>query len=336
MEQNNKIALVTGALGQDGSYLTELLLSKNYIVHGIIKSNSMNKNNRLSHLIKNNDIFEKKLFLHEGNVLDFYFIDKIIYENKPDEVYNLAADSHIQANSLSNEIITSGTFNILENIKVNQEKLNKQIKFCQASSSEIFGSTNEMPQDENTRCYPNSLYSCAKLYAHNLTVNYRNLKNLHASSAILFNHESPRRSESFVTRKITKAVAKIYLGLQDKLYLGDIDTRRDWGFAGDYMNAMWLMTQQKHGDDYVIGTGVLTSVRDFCKKAFLKLNMNYEDYIVLDDKLKRRTQKYQLVANNEKAKKYLNWKPKIDVDELITMMVNSDYEQTKIEHFECI
>jgi GDPmannose 4,6-dehydratase len=323
-------ALITGISGQDGSYLTDLLLSKGYEVHGIIRRSSSFNTARLEHHIQNPEIYNKKLFLHYGDLTDYTTIEKLMNRCNPDEVYNLAAQSHVRVSFDSpvytGETVGIGTLNMLEATRAYENNTGKKIRYYQASSSEMYGKVLEIPQKETTPFYPRSPYACAKAYAHYLTVNYRESYGLHASCGILFNHESPRRGETFVTRKITRAVGRIYQGLQKKLYLGNLDAQRDWGFAGDYVEAMWLMLQQDQPDDYVIATGITTSVREFCKKAFERYNMNYEQYVEIDSKYYRPSEVDILLGDYSKAKEKLKWQPKVNIDQLINMMADHDFQ----------
>jgi len=330
-----KVALITGICGQDGSYLAELLLSKNYEVHGIIRRSSSFNTGRIDHLMNDPEIYNKKLFLHFGDLTDFNSLQNLISKYSPDEIYNLGAQSHVKV-SFDMPIFTGestglGTLNILEAIKTYDQRTGKKIRYYQASSSEMYGKVQEVPQKETTPFYPRSPYGCAKAYAHYLTVNYRESYNIHASCGILFNHESPRRGETFVTRKITRAVGRIYQGLQNKLYLGNLDAYRDWGFAGDYVEAMWMMLQQDKPDDYVIATGKMITVREFCQKAFARYSMNYLDYVEVDEKYYRPAEVDQLLGDSTKAKNKLGWNPKVDVYQLIDMMTDYDFEYARKE-----
>jgi GDPmannose 4,6-dehydratase len=325
-----KKAIITGISGQDGSYLVDFLLSKGYEVHGIIRRSSSFNTARLEHHIQNPGVYNKSFFLHYGDLTDYTTIEKLINKHHPDEIYNLGAQSHVRvsfdAPVYTGEAVGIGTLNVLEAIRSYQTTTGKKIRYYQASSSEMFGKVQEVPQKETTPFYPRSPYGCAKVYAHYLTVNYRESYDIHASCGILFNHESPRRGETFVTRKITRAVGRIYQGLQKKLYLGNLDALRDWGFAGDYVEAMWMMLQQDTPDDYVIATGKMISVREFCQKAFARYSMNYEDYVEIDEKYYRPTEVDQLLGDYTKAKQKLGWEPKTDIDTLINMMTDHDFE----------
>ena len=321
----SKVALITGITGQDGSYLSELLLSKGYKVHGIVRRVAFeDENHRLSR-IKNilNDVT-----LHAGSLESYASLFNIILKIKPDEVYHLAAQSYV-GYSFEDEFSTlniniNGTHYLLSAVK---EFADDNVKFYFAGTSEMFGKVEETPQNENTPFNPRSSYGISKVTAYHLIKNYREAYNLHASSGILFNHESPRRGFEFVTRKISFGVAKIKKGLQKKLRLGNIKAKRDWGHAKDYVEAMWLMLQQKKPDDFVIGTGKEHSVEDFAKKAFAHVGLNYKDYVISDKNLFRPAEVDTLLADSSKAKKILKWKPKISFDDLVTNMVDHDMEQ---------
>jgi len=325
-----KKAIITGITGQDGSYLADLLLSKGYEVHGIIRRSSSFNTSRIDHHVNNPEVYNKTLFLHYGDLTDYNTISNVINKYNPDEFYNLGAQSHVRvsfdAPVYTGEVGGIGTLNTLEAIREYQQRTGHKIRYYQASSSEMFGKVQEVPQKETTPFYPRSPYGCAKAYAHYLTVNYRESYDIHASCGILFNHESPRRGETFVTRKITRAIGRIYQGLQKKLYLGNLDALRDWGFAGDYVEAMWLMLQQDKADDYVVATGKMYSVRDFCQKAFAKYNMNYEEYVEIDPRYYRPAEVDQLLGDATKAKTVLGWEPKVDFDGLVNMMCEHDIE----------
>jgi GDPmannose 4,6-dehydratase len=325
-----KKAIITGITGQDGSYLADLLLEKGYEVHGIIRRSSSFNTARIEHLMNNPEVYNKTLFLHYGDLSDYNTISNVINKYNPDEFYNLGAQSHVKvsfdAPVYTGEVVGIGTLNALEAIREYEQRTGKKIRYYQASSSEMFGKVQEVPQKETTPFYPRSPYGCAKVYAHYLTVNYRESYGMHASCGILFNHESPRRGETFVTRKITRAIGRIYQGLQKKLYLGNLDALRDWGFAGDYVEAMWLMLQQDTPDDYVVSTGKMYSVREFCQKAFSKYNMNYEDYVEIDPRYYRPAEVDQLLGDSTKARTVLGWQPKVDFDGLVNMMTEHDFE----------
>lgn len=316
-----KTALITGITGQDGSYLAELLLSKGYRVVGLKRRSSLICTDRIDHLM-NNDNFK----LVYGNLIDAGNIYRTIIEYEPDEIYNLAAQSHVRVSfdtpEETAEVVAMGTLRLLEAIR----NLNKDIKFYQASSSEMFGDNPEHPQNEDTRLMPASPYACAKVFGHGLTRNYRESYGIHASSGILFNHESPRRGETFVTRKITLAAARIKLGLQDKLYLGNLDAKRDWGYAGDYVEAMWLMLQQKHPEDYVIATGETHTVKEFLVEVFDHAELNVDQHVEIDPRLFRPHEVPLLLGDSSKAYKALNWEPKVNFKNLCKMMYDSDYQ----------
>ena len=317
-------ALITGITGQDGSYLAELLLDKGYEVHGIIRRASTFNTGRINHLYDDPHINGVCLFLHYGDIADSTNLIKLLYRIRPDEVYHLAAQSHVRVSfdipEYTGDVTALSTVRILEAIRQTGVKA----KFYQASSSEMFGKVQEVPQRETTPFYPRSPYGAAKLYAHWMTVNYRESYGLFASSGILFNHESPRRGETFVTRKITRAAVRIKAGLQKKLYLGNLDARRDWGYAKEYVEAMWLMLQQDVADDYVIATGETHSVSEFLEETFSSLNLDWREYVELDPKYLRPTEVDLLVGDAGKAKRVLNWEPKVTFKELVRLMVDAD------------
>ena len=317
-------ALITGITGQDGSYLAELLLNKGYEVHGIIRRASTFNTGRIDHLYKDPHINGVRLFLHYGDIADSTNLIKLLYRIQPDEVYHLAAQSHVRVSfdipEYTGDVTALSTVRILEAIRETGIKS----RFYQASSSEMFGKVQEVPQRETTPFYPRSPYGVAKLYAHWMTINYREAYGLFASSGILFNHESPRRGETFVTRKITRAVARIKAGLQKKLYLGNLDAKRDWGYAKEYVEAMWLMLQQDVPDDYVIATGETHSVREFLEEAFSYVGLDWGEYVELDPKYLRPTEVDLLVGDAGKAKRVLNWAPKVTFKELVHLMVDAD------------
>lgn len=331
-----KKALITGISGQDGSYLLDLLLSKGYEVHGIIRRSSSFNTSRLDHHMSNSEVYNKTFFLHYGDLSDYNSVYNIITKCNPDEVYNLGAQSHVKV-SFDMPIYTGtvdgiGTLNVLEAIKEYQDLKGKQVRYYQASSSEMFGKVQEVPQKETTPLYPRSPYGCAKVYGHHLTINYRESYNMHASCGILFNHESPRRGETFVTRKITRAIGRIYHGLQSELRLGNLEALRDWGYAGDYVEAMWLMLQQDIPDDYVIATGKMISVKEFCHYAFDLAGLDYNKYVIVDPKYFRPAEVDQLLGDSTKARQKLGWMPKVDVFNLAKMMVDCDMELAKREY----
>ncbi|MHC4110013.1 MAG: GDP-mannose 4,6-dehydratase [Planctomycetota bacterium] len=325
-----KKALVTGITGQDGSYLVELLLKKDYDVWGIMRRSSSFHTGRIDHLYK--DPHEQpKLRLVYGDLTDGGNLSTIVNDIKPDEVYNLGAQSHVRV-SFDTPIYTVntdglGTLRLLEAIR----RMEKPAKFYQASSSEMYGKAVETPQTENTPFYPRSPYGCAKIYSFWQTVNYREAYGLFACNGILFNHESPRRGETFVTRKITRAATRIKLGLQDTLYLGNLDAKRDWGFAGDYVETMWLMLQHDKPDDYVIATGETHSVREFLEEVFGHLDLDWQKYVELDPRYLRPTEVDCLLGDASKAKKVLKWEPKVTFNGLAQMMTDADMEIAKRE-----
>ncbi|MBT3337384.1 MAG: GDP-mannose 4,6-dehydratase [Anaerolineae bacterium] len=313
-------ALITGITGQDGSYLAELLLEKGYNVVGMARRSSTLNYERIEHLVD-------KVTLIQGDLHDQGSLLAILEEHKPDEVYNLAAQSFVPASwsqaVLTAEVTALGVTRMLEAIRL----FDRSIKFYQASSSEMFGKVMEVPQKEDTPFYPRSPYGVAKVYGHWITINYRESYDIFATSGILFNHESPRRGLEFVTRKISNAVARIKLGMQDELRLGNLDARRDWGFAGDYVEAMWLMLQQEKPDNYVIGTGETYAVREFCEYAFGFVDLDYNDYVVMDQKFYRPAEVDLLISDPSKAREELGWERKVSFKGLVEMMVNADLER---------
>lgn len=321
-----KKALITGITGQDGSYLTEFLLSKNYQVHGIIRRSSSFNTGRIDHLFNNENVINKKLFLHYGDLSDSSSISRLLEKIVPDEIYNLGAQSHVKVSfdipEYTSDIDATGTCRILD--AIHDTRINT--KFYQASSSEMFGKVQAIPQNESTPFYPRSPYACAKLYSHWLTVNFRESYNMFACSGILFNHESPRRGITFVTRKITHTLAEILAKKTDKLFLGNLDAKRDWGFAGDYVEAMWLMLQQDKPDDYVIATGETYSVKDFLDEAFGYAGLDWKKYVEISEKYFRPAEVDLLIGDATKAKEKLGWKPKVNFKELVKMMVDADCE----------
>jgi GDPmannose 4,6-dehydratase len=321
----SKVALITGITGQDGSYLTELLLSKKYEVHGIIRRSSSFNTARLNDLYQDPHVDDRNLILHYGDLQDSTSLINLIRDIKPIEIYNLGAQSHVMVSfeipESTSDITGVGTIRLLEAIRAS----GIETKFYQASSSELYGST-PPPQNEETPFHPRSPYGVAKIFSYWATVNYRESYGLHASNGILFNHESPRRGETFVTRKITRAVARIAAGIEKELYLGNLDAVRDWGYAKEYVEAMWLMTQQIEGDDYVIATGESASVRDFAKVAFARANLDYEKYIKIDKRYLRPAEVDALIGDASKAKKKLNWESKIKWKALAELMVDADIQ----------
>ena len=321
-----KRALITGITGQDGSYLAELLLAKGYEVHGIIRRASTFNTSRIDHLYADPHVNGVHLFLHYGDLTDAVQMVKLLYDLKPDEIYNLGAQSHVRVSfdvpEYTGDVDGLGTLRILEAIR--EAGLVKRVRFYQASSSEMFGKVQEVPQTERTPFWPRSPYACAKVFAFWLTVNYRESYRLHASNGILFNHESPRRGETFVTRKITRAAARIKLGLQDSLYLGNLDARRDWGYAKEYVEIMWLMLQQEQPGDYVVATGETHSVRDFCAEAFGLLGLDWGQYVKHDARYERPAEVDLLIGDPAKAKRQLDWEPKVRFKDLVKIMVEAD------------
>jgi GDPmannose 4,6-dehydratase len=323
-----KKALITGITGQDGSYLAELLIKKGYEVHGIIRRASTFNTSRLSHLYRDLHKKNAKLTLHYGDLADAENIRKIIFSVKPNEIYNLGAQSHVRVSfdipEYTANITALGTLRMLETIRDFEEEFGRKIKFYQASSSEMFGAT-PPPQNEETCFHPRSPYGCSKVFAFNITKLYREAYGIFAVNGILFNHESPRRGETFVTRKITRGIARIKAGLDKKIYLGNLEAKRDWGYAPEYMQATYLMMQQKKPDDFVIGTGESHSVREFLEVAFKEAHLgNYKKYIKLDKRYYRPAEVDNLVADITKAKKVLHWKPKITFKTLVKIMVKAD------------
>ena len=328
-----KKALITGITGQDGSYLAEFLLSKGYEVHGIIRRASTFNTSRIDHLYSDPHINGVKLFLHYGDLADSVQMVKLLYDLQPDEIYNLGAQSHVRVSfdipEYTGDVVGVGAVRILEAIR--EAGLVKKCRYYQASSSEMFGKVQEVPQVETTPFWPRSPYGCAKMYAHWLTVNYRESYNLHASSGILFNHESPRRGETFVTRKITRAATRIKLGLQDKLFMGNLDAKRDWGYAKEYVEMMWVMLQQDTPDDYVVATNETHTVKEFIQETFALLDLDWEKYVEYDKRYERPAEVDLLIGNPEKAKRQLNWEPKVRFKELVKIMTESDLDLAKRE-----
>jgi GDPmannose 4,6-dehydratase len=335
MTEGRKKALLTGITGQDGSYLTELLLNKGYEVHGLIRRSSTFNTGRIDHLYEDPHLQGVRLFLHYGDLSDGTGLRRVLEEVQPDEVYNLGAQSHVKVSfeqpEYTADIVGLGTLRLLEAIRDYQQRTGKVIKMYQAGSSEMFGKVHEIPQKETTPFHPRSPYAVAKVYAYWQTVNYREAYGLFAANGILFNHESPRRGETFVTRKITRAATRIKLGLQEKLYLGNLDAKRDWGYAGDYVEAMWLMLQQEEPDDYVIATGETRSVREFVEAVFERLSLNWKEYVEIDPRYFRPAEVDILLGDASKARKKLGWKPNTSFEELVDMMVRSDLELARRE-----
>jgi GDPmannose 4,6-dehydratase len=324
---NKKKALITGITGQDGSYLTEFLLNKNYEVHGIIRRSSSFNTARIDHLFNDPKIINKNLFLHYGDLSDSSSISRLLEKIVPDEIYNLGAQSHVKVSfdipEYTTDIDATGTCRLLDAIRDTRIKT----KFYQASSSEMFGLVQAIPQNEKTPFYPRSPYACSKLYSHWLTINFRESYGIFACSGILFNHESPRRGQTFVTRKITHTLAEILAKKTDKLILGNLEAKRDWGFAGDYVEAMWLMLQQDQPDDYVIATGETYSVKDFLDEAFGYVGLDWKKYVEVSDKYFRPAEVDLLIGDATKAKNKLGWKPKVNFKQLVQMMVEADCKE---------
>ena len=320
-----KRALITGVTGQDGSYLAEFLLRKGYEVHGIKRRSSSFNTGRVDHIYTDLHEHGNRFFLHFGDLSDTSSLWKLLHEIKPDEVYNLAAQSHVRVSfdipESTGDITGMGAARLLEGIK--QVGLGDTCRFYQASSSEMFGAA-DPPQHEGTVFHPRSPYACAKLFAHWLTINYRESYNMFAVSGILFNHESPRRGETFVTRKIARAVAHIKNGMQDKLYLGNLDSKRDWGFAKEYVEAMWLMLQQEKPDDYVIGTGETHTVREFVEEAFSHVDLDWRKHVDFDARYLRPAEVDALLADPSKAKKHMGWEHQTGFQELVKLMVDAE------------
>jgi GDPmannose 4,6-dehydratase len=345
-----KKALITGVTGQDGSYLSEFLLKKGYEVHGIKRRSSFFNTQRIEHLYQDPHSADRNFILHYGDLTDTSNLVRILQEVRPDEIYNLGAQSHVlvsfEVPEYSADVDGLGVLRLLEAIRI--LGLEKKVRFYQASTSELFGKVQETPQKETTPFYPRSPYACAKLYGYWIVVNYRESYGMYACNGILFNHESPIRGETFVTRKVTRAAARIKLGLQDKLYMGNIESRRDWGFAGDYVELMWLMLQQEAPDDYVMATGVTTTVRDFITMAFKEagITLRWEGHgvdekgidagsgrvlVEIDPRYFRPTEVDLLIGDPAKAMAQLGWKPKVQLPELIGMMMKNDMKLAERE-----
>lgn len=323
-----KRALITGITGQDGSYLSELLLEKGYEVHGIIRRSSSFNTDRIDHIYVDPHSDDAKLFLHYGDLTDGTTLRRILEEVQPVEVYNLGAQSHVRVSFDSPEYtvdaVGMGVLRLLEAVRDYQRRTGIEVRFYQAGSSEMFGLVQEVPQKETTPFYPRSPYACAKVYGHWQTINYRESYGLFACNGILFNHESPRRGETFVTRKITRALARILVGKQNKLYLGNLDSKRDWGYAKDYVQAMWLMLQQEKPDDYVIATNETHSIKEFLHLAFTYANLNWEDYVEFDQRYLRPAEVELLIGDSTKARTKLNWEPSVTFEQLVHLMVDAD------------
>ena len=328
-----KRALITGITGQDGSYLAELLLEKGYEVHGVVRRASTFNTSRIDHLYQDPHVNGVKLFLHYGDLADSVQMVKLLYNLQPDEIYNLGAQSHVRVSfdvpEYTGDVVGLGAQRILEAIR--EAGLVEKCRYYQASSSEMFGKVQEVPQTEKTPFWPRSPYGCAKMYAYWLTVNYRESYNLHASNGILFNHESPRRGETFVTRKITRAATRIKMGLQDCLYMGNIDAKRDWGYAKEYVEMMWMMLQQDKPDDYVVATNETHSVKEFIQETFSLLGLDWEKYVKYDARYERPSEVDLLIGDPAKAKRQLGWEPKVRFKELVKIMTEADLELAKRE-----
>ena len=325
-----KRALITGITGQDGSYLSEFLLEKGYEVHGIIRRTSTFNTDRIDHIYVDPHSPEARLFLHYGDLTDGTTLRRILEEVQPVEIYNLGAQSHVRVSFDSPEYtvdaVGMGTLRLLEAIRDYQKRTGVEVRFYQAGSSEMFGKVQDVPQKETTPFYPRSPYACAKVYAHWQTVNYRESYQLFACNGILFNHESPRRGETFVTRKITRALARIVAGTQKKLYLGNLDSKRDWGYAKDYVKAMWMMLQQDRPDDYVIATGETHSIKEFLDVAFNYVNLDWNDYVAFDPRYLRPAEVDLLIGEPTKANQKLGWQPSVNFEGLVKLMVDADLD----------
>jgi GDPmannose 4,6-dehydratase len=324
----SKRALITGITGQDGSYLSELLLEKGYEVHGIIRRTSTFNTDRIDHMYIDPHSPQARLFLHYGDLTDGTTLRRILEEVKPVEIYNLGAQSHVRVSFDSPEYtvdaVGMGVLRLLEAIRDYQKRTGIEVRFYQAGSSEMFGLVQAVPQSETTPFYPRSPYACAKVYGHWQTINYRESYDLFACNGILFNHESPRRGETFVTRKITRAIARIVAGTQKNLYLGNLDSKRDWGYAKDYVNAMWLMLQQDRPDDYVVATGETHSIKEFLEIAFNYVNLNWNAHVKFDSRYLRPAEVDLLIGDPTKAKEKLNWEPSVTFEGLVKLMVDAD------------
>jgi len=330
----SKRALITGITGQDGSYLSELLIDKGYDVHGVVRRASLFNTDRIDHLYHDPHVSGPKLTLHYGDLADSSVLRRLLEAVRPDEVYNLGAQSHVKVSfeipEYTADIVALGTLRVLEAVRDYAVHQKVAVKYYQAGSSEMFGAA-PAPQSERTAFYPRSPYAVSKVAAHWYAVNYREAYGLYICNGILFNHESPRRGETFLTRKVTRAVGRIKEGLQEKLFLGNMDARRDWGFAGDYVEAMWLMLQQETPDDYVIATGQSNSVREFVELAFGEAGLDWRHHVEIDDRYKRPTEVDQLQGDATKARIHLGWSPRVSLTELVRMMVLHDIELAKRE-----
>lgn len=335
MTEKRKRALITGVTGQDGSYLVELLLAKGYDVYGIIRRSSTFNTSRIDHVYVDPHADDVRLRLEYGDLTDGSAMSRLVHKIRPDEVYNLAAQSHVRvsfdAPEYTSDVDAMGCVRLLEAIRDSIKGGVCNPRFYQASSSELFGKVVETPQRETTPFYPRSPYACAKAYSFYLCRNYREAYGMFAVNGILFNHESPRRGETFVTRKITRGLARIKHGLDDKLYLGNLDAKRDWGFAGDYVEGMWRMLQANEPEDFVLATGETHSVKEFLQKAFSYAEMDWEKYVELDERYLRPTEVDLLLGDASKAREKLGWEPTTSFDELVKMMVDADMEQVRVQ-----
>lgn len=328
-------ALITGITGQDGSYLAELLLTKGYEVHGIVRRASSFNTGRLQHIYEDIHAPDPSLVLHYGDLSDGTSLSNLVFSIEPDEIYNLGAQSHVRVSFdqplYAVDIDALGTLRLLEAARQLHQR--QEVRVYQASSSEMYGKVHEVPQSETTPFHPRSPYACAKVYSFHQTVNYREAYGMFACNGILFNHESPRRGETFVTRKITRAATRIREGLQDKLYLGNLDAKRDWGYAKDYVEAMWLMLQQNEPDDFVIATGETHSVQEFLELAFNEVGLSWREHVDIDSRYLRPSEVDLLLGDASKTKQKLGWQPKTSFNELVRIMVDSDWAIAKSEHF---
>jgi len=329
-----KIALITGITGQDGSYLAELLIDKGYEVHGVIRRSSTFSTERIEHLYHDPHL-QTSLTLHYADLTDGNSLSDVLYKVNPLEIYNLGAQSHVKVSFdqpiYTAEAVALGSLKLLEAVRNYETNTGATVKYYQASSSEMYGKVTETPQTELTPFYPRSPYGVSKVFAHWATINSREAYGIHASCGTLFNHESPRRGETFVTRKITRAIGRIKLGLQDKIYLGNLDAKRDWGYAGDYVRAMWMMLQQDEPDDYVIATGETRTVREFCERAFAEAGLDHRDFVEMDPRYLRPSEVDLLLGDASKALNKLGWEPEVSFNELVTMMVAKDMEEAEKE-----
>lgn len=331
-----KRAFITGITGQDGSYLAELLIEKGYEVHGLLRRSSTFNTDRIDHLYQDPHDPAAQIFLHYGDLSDGPGLRKILEEVQPQEVYNLGAQSHVRvsfdAPEYTVDVTGLGTLRLLEALRDYKKRTGAPVRFYQAGSSEMFGLVQAVPQSETTPFYPRSPYACAKVYSHWQTVNYRESYDLFACNGILFNHEGPRRGETFVTRKITRAIARILAGKQNKLFLGNLDAKRDWGYAKDYVKAMWLMLQQNQPDDYVVATGETHSIREFLDVAFSLVNLDWNKYVEIDSRYFRPTEVDLLLGDPSKAKQNLGWEPSVTFEQLVEIMVHADLRAMGIKN----